>query len=214
MERSSVARSFSAGAVILAAGRSARMGRPKLLLPWGSTSVLGHLVSQWRSLRVEQVAVVCAAGDGAIQIELDRIGFPGSDRIINPAPERGMFSSIQSAAQWRGWKAGLTHWAIALGDQPHLRRQTLATVIEFSAAHPELVCQPMSRGRPRHPVLLPRPAFQQLVNSSAADLKAFLASLSPGPAFCELADAGLDLDIDRPEDYEKALERWSGGVTE
>ena len=39
--------SVRVGVVILAAGRSRRMGKPKLLLPWGETSVLGHLIRQW-----------------------------------------------------------------------------------------------------------------------------------------------------------------------
>jgi len=46
MQRLAAERSFAVGVVILAAGRSARMGRPKLLLPWGGTSVLGHLLAQ------------------------------------------------------------------------------------------------------------------------------------------------------------------------
>ena len=50
MQQRSAERSFSVGVVILAAGRSARMGRPKLLLPWGETSVLGHLIKQWQAL--------------------------------------------------------------------------------------------------------------------------------------------------------------------
>src|SRR5437763_13333350 len=90
------------GAVILAAGRSSRMGRPKLLLPWGETSVLGHLVEQWRMLRAQQIAVVCAAGDDGIQKELNRLMFPVECRIFNETPERGMFSSVQCAAQWAG----------------------------------------------------------------------------------------------------------------
>ena len=36
------------GVVILAAGASSRMGKPKLVLPWGKTSVLGHLIEQWK----------------------------------------------------------------------------------------------------------------------------------------------------------------------
>src|SRR5437016_1251765 len=112
---------FCLGSVILAAGRSARMGRPKLLLPWGKTSVLGHLFEQWQRLGTYQIAIVCAAGDSIIQAELDRLKFPAENRIINEAPQRGMFSSIQCAARWRGWKSELTHWAIALGDQPHVR---------------------------------------------------------------------------------------------
>ena len=50
------------GAVILAAGSSSRMGRPKLLLPWGATSVLGHQIQTWRSLSVGQIATVVATG--------------------------------------------------------------------------------------------------------------------------------------------------------
>src|SRR6185436_15405274 len=99
------------GVVILAAGRSARMGRPKMLLPWGVTSVLGHLIEQWRRLGAEQIGIVCAANSG-LENELERLGISTEARIINPEPERGMFSSLQCAANWPGWKGGLTHWAI------------------------------------------------------------------------------------------------------
>ena len=102
MKRPSAERADSLAVVILAAGRSVRMGRPKLLLPWGQTSVLGHLLGQWQALRVGQTAVVCAAGDDGIHAELDRLGFPAADRICNPAPDRGMFSSIQCAANQSG----------------------------------------------------------------------------------------------------------------
>src|SRR6266571_6187375 len=111
------------GALILAAGASSRMGQPKLLLPWGKTSVLGHLIAQWQ--QEHQIVVVHAAGDQAIGAALDRLSFPEANRIMNPQPERGMLSSIQCAAAWAGWNRGLTHWAIVLGDQPHLRRETL-----------------------------------------------------------------------------------------
>src|SRR5258706_425777 len=97
------------GAIILAAGSSTRMGKPKLLLPWGGTSVMGHLIGQWREAGAEQIAVVIAGGNGVIAQELDRLEFPARDRMVNPAPERGMFSSIQCAAGWAGWKAELSH---------------------------------------------------------------------------------------------------------
>jgi len=205
MTRFSEGRPFAVGVVILAAGRSARMGKPKLLLPWGKTSVLGHLIEEWRALRAKQIAVVCAPGDLAIQAALDRLGFPAQNRIINPVPERGMFSSIQCAARWPGWQAALTHWAIVLGDQPHLRRQTLRRVLDFTAAQPDRVCQPARQGRGRHPVLLSKAVFQQVAATTAATLKEFLAAEAAEVALCELDDPGLDLDIDRPEDYEKAL---------
>jgi molybdenum cofactor cytidylyltransferase len=198
-------RAFAVGVIILAAGRSARMGKPKLLLPWGTSSVLGHLIEEWRALRARQIAVVCATGDTAIQAEMDRLGFPAQNRITNPNPQRGMFSSIQCAARWPGWQAALTHWAIALGDQPHLQRQILQQVLDFSATHPAKVCQPARNGHARHPVMLPKAVFRRIAGSTAATLKEFLAAKQHQVALCELDDPGLDLDIDLPADYDKAV---------
>ena len=167
--------------------------------------MLGHLIAQWRALRSRQIAVVCAPGNQSIQAELDRLGLPTQNRIVNPAPEQGMFSSIRCAAQWPGWQEVLTHWAIVLGDQPHLKRQTLRQVLDFSAAHPAKACQPARRGHGRHPVLLPKAIFRRIANSTAATLKEFLAARPRQVALCELDDPALDLDIDRPEDYQNAL---------
>src|SRR5881392_2919992 len=106
-----------------------------------------------------QIAAVCATGDRAVCAELDRLDFPGVDRVANPTPERGMFSSIQCAARWSGWNAQLTHWAIVLGDQPHLRRETLRALLDFAGALSNQVCQPSRLGRPRHPVVVPKTVF-------------------------------------------------------
>ncbi|MEO8427462.1 MAG: NTP transferase domain-containing protein, partial [Verrucomicrobiota bacterium] len=137
--------------VLLAAGASSRMGRPKLLLPWGATTVLGHLVEQWTRLKTEHLAVVCAVGDHTVEAELDRLSFPSHNRIVNSTPASGMFGSIQCAARWAGWKPGLTRWVIVLGDQPHLRRETLRRLVDFAGEHRQAVCQPSRAGRPRHP---------------------------------------------------------------
>jgi molybdenum cofactor cytidylyltransferase len=180
------------------------MGRPKLLLPWGEASILGHLLNTWRDLGAKQIAVLCALNDAGINAELDRFGFPQSDRIVNSAPECGMFSSIQCAAAWPGWQAAITHLAIVLGDQPHLRLETLQAILDFSATNPNKICQPRKDGHRYHPVLLPRDVFERLTNSTADNLKDFLQSC--GTAYCEINDPGLELDIDRPEDYQRALD--------
>src|SRR5205809_3181483 len=195
---------LSLGVVLLAAGRSTRMGRPKPLLPWAKTSVIGHLITQWQALGAIQTAVVCAAADASLQAELDRLGFDAGHRIVNAAPERGMFSSIQCAARWTGWQEGLTHWAIVLGDQPHLAEETLRMALRFCAAHPEEICVPKQGGHRRHPVLLPKSVFMELAESAAADLREFLDHARVQVAFCEINDPALELDIDLPEDYEKA----------
>jgi molybdenum cofactor cytidylyltransferase len=191
--------------VLLAAGASSRMGRPKLLLPWEDTSVLGHLLAQWQRVGAAQTTLVRRADDAALDHELTRLGFDRANCILNPDPDRGMFSSIRCAAQWTGWRTGLTHWVIALGDQPHVRLRTLRALLDFAADHPDRICQPARQGRTRHPVLLPKDAFFQLAETGAPTLKAFLRARVDQIACCELDDAGLDLDLDRPEDYERAL---------
>ena len=215
---------FTPAAIILAAGASSRMGRPKMLLPWGNTTIVGHLIQQWQRLGAQPVAVVCAGiivppPEGRVSEtpshlelarELDRLGLPLTERIFNPAPERGMFSSIQCAARWPGWRPDLTHWILVLGDQPHLRLETLKTLLDFAAAHPDRICQPSRNGHPRHPVILLQTAFQSLALTSEPHLKSFLRNSVYGINWCELDDPGLEIDIDQPGDYEKAVQIGSG----
>jgi molybdenum cofactor cytidylyltransferase len=196
------------GVIILGAGDSVRMGRNKLLLPWDGTTIIGHLISQWQALGAEQIAVVQRPGDKPLNAELDRLGFSMGDRIENPDSKRGMFSSIQCAANWGGWKKHLTVWAVILGDQPHLRTEPLRTLLAFQREHPATICQPAHGGRARHPVLLPRPAFEELRHSHAETLKDFLQQTSCEPVGHPLEDPGLMLDLNHPEEYELAIKSY------
>jgi len=196
------------GVAILAAGRSQRMGRPKLLLPWSDTSVVGHLVKQWRIAGATQIAVVCDLGAVELQNELKRLSVSSANWIFNPQPERGMFSSIQCAARWDGWLPDLTHFAITLGDQPHLRQETLGELIASAKRNPESVCQPLRNARRRHPVIFPKRDFFELRNSEAANLKEFLAKSGTELAGFESTDAGLEFDMDTLADYERLREMF------
>jgi molybdenum cofactor cytidylyltransferase len=191
------------GVVILGAGASARMGRPKLLLPWRDTTVIGQILRQWRELGAAQIAVVHRPGDTALFAELDRLELPTRDRIENPHPERGMFNSIVCAARWAGWRRGISRWAIVLGDQPHLRTETLRALLDCAAQHPDAICQPEFGGHGRHPVLLPRPAFAQLQRFQAENLKLFLEQTVCQVVKRSMKDLGLALDLDAPEDYKR-----------
>lgn len=197
------------GVVILGAGASSRMGRPKLLLPWRGSTVIGSLLAQWRDLGASQLAVVLRENDIPLGAELDRLNVSPSDRIKNPHPERGMFSSVLCAATWPGWRPEIASFAIALGDQPHLRIETLRGVLNCHWDQPDAVCQPVFAGRPRHPVVLPRLIFNELKTTKSATLKDFL-KLIPRPAVQYFAnDASLSLDLDTPEDYKEAMNRFS-----
>jgi molybdenum cofactor cytidylyltransferase len=112
-----------------------------------------------------------------------------------------MFSSVVCSAMWGGWEKEISHWAIVLGDQPHLKDETLRALLDFAARHPDAACQPEFRGREKHPVVLPREIFLALKDSRAATLKDFLASFPRQR--CAVDDAGVELDLDTPEDFQR-----------
>jgi molybdenum cofactor cytidylyltransferase len=191
------------GVIILGAGASSRMGSPKLLLPWRDTTVIGAILRQWRELGAGQIALVHRPNDAPLAAELDRLDFPADGHIENSQPERGMFSSIVCAANWPGWNNEISRWAIVLGDQPHLRAETLRTLLEYSAQNPGAICQPACGGHTRHPVILPGQAFAELKTPQAATLKEFLKLTALARVQCSMTDAGLSLDMDTPEDYKQ-----------
>lgn len=192
------------GVIILAAGKSERMGSPKMLLSWAGTTILGHLVETWRSLNATQVAVVHAVKDASIWLEMNRLGVSPSNRIGNPDQESGMFGSILCAARWDGWDQALTHFAVVLGDQPHLPIGTLRGLLRFAAGESNSICQPAHLGRPKHPIVLPRQLFERLGEFQGTTMRDFLAVHSDSVRAIEFQDACLDLDLDRPEDYLRA----------
>jgi molybdenum cofactor cytidylyltransferase len=201
---------FSFGVVILAAGSSQRMGQPKLLLPWRDSTVLQHLIQTWNELGAGQIAVVSTERLQPLWNELDRLRFPMEDRIMNPDPDRGMFSSIQCAASWKGWRTELTHIVVTLGDQPHLKMDTLRCLLQYGRSHPTRICQPIRKGRSRHPVLFPQDIFREIPDSAVANLKEFLRGQGNKAEGFESDDEGLDWDMDTPADYEKLKQRDPG----
>ncbi len=179
------------------------MGQPKLLLPWGTTSIVGHLLRQWTAAGALQVCVVHSDQDHVLSNELDRLGVSLSCRVANNRPDADMFSSILCGAASDCWLPAISHCAIVLGDQPHLRSSTLSMLIEQGRRNPEKITQPIANGHRHHPVLLPMKMLRSLPKSGARTLREFLKSREVVGVECD--DPGLDLDIDRPEDYRRAL---------
>ena len=196
------------GVILLAAGASSRMGRPKLLLPWGDATILAHLLGKWNNLGAAQICIVCSASNVELLAAIDKLGFPSQNLLFNPIPEAGMFASIQCAARWTGWQPDLTHWAISLGDQPQVKTDTLQSFLKFAFDNPDSICQPSRNGRPRHPVILPRRWFCELSNPQETTLKNFLQARESFRKLLPADDEGLDVDLDTPEDYQRAVRQF------
>lgn len=195
--------------VILGAGASTRMGRPKLLLPWSGTTVVTCLLQQWTALGASQVAVVLRDDDHALKDELRRSGVQEPDWIVNPQPGQGMFSSVRAASAWDRWRTGISHFVISLGDQPQIRRVTLDHLLEFAAANPTRICQPRLRGRVMHPIIFPAPQFCALAATDRQTLRDFLESAPDHRAFFDSTDESLALDLDSPREYQQAITQFA-----
>jgi CTP:molybdopterin cytidylyltransferase MocA len=189
---------------ILAAGESRRMGQPKLCLPWGQTTILGHILAQWREAGAEKIVVVHAPGETPVTRELDRLGIPSAQRIATLAMERGMMGSVVTAAARALQEVALTHLVIAPGDQPHLQTETLRELLRACETSPGKIVRAVFQGKPGHPLALPANVLAELSATSSETLRDFLRLKEI--AVCDLTsrDSGVLLDVDTPDDYARA----------
>jgi len=186
------------GVILLAAGGSRRMGRPKLLLPWGDGTVIARVAETFRAGGAAQMIGVIAPGDEAMRAAMRELGVKP---LENPgAPRADMFSSVRLGLAWSGWAPGISHLAIVPGDMPAISAATVSAVVALAAARPGRVCQPVCAGRRGHPVVVPRSVVEQILRGGHVHLRAALDAL-PAATF-PTDDAGVNADIDTPEDFQ------------
>jgi len=180
------------------------MGHPKLCLPWGKTSILGHILAQWRDAGAERLLVIHATGETPVTRELDRLRIPPAQHAATLAPERGMMGSVVTAAREALRDISLTHLVIAPGDQPQLGAETLRDLLHACEAAPGKIVRMIFQGKPGHPLALPANVLAELSVTSSETLRDFLR-LRDMPA-CDLTshDSGILVDMDTPEDYARA----------
>src|SRR5947209_2144883 len=86
---------FVAG-LVLAAGGSSRLGRPKQLLPYGSATLLDHVLDTARSCDFDQLVVALGGALGEVRARVD---LAAADVAINPDFGEGCSSSIAAALE-------------------------------------------------------------------------------------------------------------------
>jgi len=193
-------------AVVPAAGASRRMGRPKLLLPYGKTTILGSVVSALRAGGASPVVVVAASDDQELQ---EWARGTGATVAVNPDPERGMLSSIREGIAALGGAARLAQRGevvlVAPADLPTLRPATVAEILWRRAAAGAPLAVPIHQGKRGHPLAI---APDLLTEIEALDLSVGLKQLLErhDDAVLEVPvdDPGAVRDVDTPEDYERS----------
>jgi molybdenum cofactor cytidylyltransferase len=148
-------------ALILAAGGSRRLGRPKQLEPWGSTTLLGHVIDLVETLPVDETWVVVGA-------DLDRvvneIGSRPVGIIQNPAWETGLASSLRVGLDALTQLSKADGVLVFLGDQPSVRADVVTALIEKHRRSPAMAIVPKYRYSRGNPVLIDRALWPRLMS--------------------------------------------------
>lgn len=139
----------SVTAIVLAAGESTRMGRPKQLLPFGGVTMLERVVENILEAGLDEVIVVLGHRAGEIAPRL--AGKPVAI-VTNPDYRQGMGTSLRCGLGRASRTAAA--YMIVLGDQPLISPEIVSRLLEEFARSPGIVT-PVHKGRRGHPVIFP-----------------------------------------------------------
>lgn len=188
-------------AVVLAAGKSTRMGRTKALLPLGATDTfLTRIVSSFRAAGVEDVVVVLGHDRDAIASALAARGVVARV-VVNTEYERGQFSSLLAALQVVD-RPGVSGMLLTLVDVPLVSPETIRAVVARHRVSGAPLIRPVNAGRHGHPVLIDRRLFDALRHADPAHgAKPVVRANASAAGDVEVQDEGAFIDIDTPEEY-------------
>jgi len=186
--------------LILAAGSSARLGRPKQLLDLAGKPALEHVVDAALASPLDEVVVVL--GHRAEEI---RSAVPRNERVrmvVNPEHERGQSTSLATGLRSLGPESEAA--VVLLGDQPGTTPAAVAAVVAAFRAGLGPVVQASYGGRAAHPTLLARSVWADVVSEAAGDegARSVLAARPQWRALVEVGGRPPE-DIDTETDYER-----------
>jgi molybdenum cofactor cytidylyltransferase len=189
-------------AIVLAAGESRRMGSHKLLLPFGSTTVIVHIVDQLLRSVVNNVLVVVGHDEERVVEQL-----PGSsvEVVTNPNYRTGMLSSVRCGLQ--ALPQACQAVMVALGDQPALTSELVDEMVRSYSATDKGILVPVYSGRRGHPLLFSAHyRYEILTHYDDVGLRGLMRAHPDDVLDLDVSTPGVLSDMDYPEDYRRELE--------
>lgn len=184
--------------IILAAGASSRMGRPKALLRLRGRTFVTSVVETLRSAGITPIIVVIRPGAGDVAGEIVRAG---ALPVVNSSADEGQLSSLLTgldAVDGRDVPAVL----LTLVDVPAIRPETIKSLLARLSTSDAPILRATYRGRHGHPVIFRRSVFDALRRADPAlGAKAVLRAHVVDDI--EVDDRGVVDDVDTPEDYDR-----------
>jgi molybdenum cofactor cytidylyltransferase len=200
-------------AIVLAAGKSTRMGRVKANLPVGPAdndgyivhdTFLTHIVRTLGSAGIDDVIIVVGHEKESVLRNFGESGL-AARFVENPDYESGQLSSLLAGLRVVD-RPGVMATLITLVDIPFVSAPTVRAVIERYHQTRAPIVRPTRRGRHGHPLLVDRELFDRLRHADPAEgVKPVVRNYATTNGDVEVEDEGAFGDIDTPEDYARAL---------
>lgn len=195
--------------LILAAGKSTRMGQPKALLRCGGRRFVSQLAITFRSAGLDDVIVV--SGPDAAELA-QALRDDGADaRVVeNHDRDSGQLSSLLAGLDVAD-RPGVEAVLVGLVDAPLVRSDTVRAIVDAWRRMGAPVVRPASGDRHGHPVLFGRAVFADLRKADpSAGARAVVRARRAHAVDVPVDDPGAFDDIDTPGDYARLIGSASG----
>ena len=191
------------GAVILAAGMSKRMGKPKLLLPVNGEPILYYSISLALQQKLNPIVVI--AGKYMKNIEKVIVGNEHVTYLYNPDYESGMASSLKLGIEALSGQVDAV--MIFLGDQPFVPNEVAQTLIkeyENTKDKGVRIVRPRYRGELGHPILFDGSLLEHFKHIKGDEGgRSIISKHKKHLEIIDFSEFYWGIDVDTPEDYER-----------
>jgi molybdenum cofactor cytidylyltransferase len=196
-------------ALVPAAGKSSRMGRPKLALPLAGRTVLENLLDTFRQARIDEVLVVLGPHSSDLA---ERAQACGANVLGLPAETPDMRATVMAGLDWlaQNVRPGPDDaWLLSPADHPTLHADIIRALRRARAEDQRSsIFIPTYAGRRGHPVLV---AWSHVASLRSwppdQPLNQFFRAHAQETRECAVEFPEILEDLDTPEDYARLVER-------
>jgi molybdenum cofactor cytidylyltransferase len=184
-------------ALVLAAGESKRMGQPKMLMPWGNSTVFGTIIETLHTADIDDIVVVTGALHKKLESVYDKeLCFVHNEQYANGE----MLTSIQVGLRSITRKDGAV--LVVLGDQPQLQAGTIRLITDrYQQTHHSIIVPSFNMHR-GHPWLIDHTCWEEILNLLPPEtLRTYLALKHEIIDYIIVNTPTILQDLDTPEDY-------------
>jgi molybdenum cofactor cytidylyltransferase len=186
-------------AVILSAGESSRMGRPKALLPIDGQTFIEKIVGALKDAQVGKVIVILGHHAEEMRRRIEHLPV---EILVNPDYKLGQLSSLQVAVRRLEPQTDCDGMLVHLVDHPYIDSKLVDIMIERFHASRKLIVVPRHGGKRGHPVIFSRKLFGELLAAPVDQgAKAVVNAHRDDTLEIDTQDSGVTVDIDTPELY-------------